>query len=133
MPKISIANFGHARAIAKACRLNHMSLAIKLRSSLVAANVTLRIEMSSDGKSAVLQLAGELKAEELNELARHIEARVISVALDLAGITVVDFEAVGFLVGCEDGGVSLLHCPAYVREWMNLERVRTKRGGSHSE
>jgi ABC-type transporter Mla MlaB component len=108
-------------------------LAVKLPYFFAAANVTLRIEISCDGTSAVLRLAGELKTNELNELARHIKASETSFALDLAGVTVVDFEAVGFLVRCEDRGVSLLHCPQYVREWINLERERTKRGRSHSK
>jgi ABC-type transporter Mla MlaB component len=78
-------------------------------------------------------LAGELKAQELSELAMHIKASEPVVGLDLKGITGVDLAAVGFLVAREAGGIALLHCPAYVREWMSLERERTKRDEKHSE
>jgi hypothetical protein len=44
------------------------------------------------------------------------------VVLDLGEVTLVDVDAVRFLASCESDGVTLLHCPAYVQEWMNRER-----------
>jgi len=90
--------------------------------------VTLRIEISSDGHSKVLQLIGELRAPELEELAKHLPADGAAIRLDLAGLRIVDLDAVQFLIRCEDSGVAILNCPPYVREWMNLEKVRTKQG-----
>jgi hypothetical protein len=36
--------------------------------------------------------------------------------------TVVDVEVVRFLGACEANGVKILHCPRYIRGWMNRER-----------
>jgi hypothetical protein len=30
---------------------------------------------------------------------------------------------VQFLISCEDGGIELVQCPAYVREWLLRERA----------
>ena len=38
-------------------------------------------------------------------------------------VTLVDLATIRFLIRCEDEGVVLMHCPAYVREWMLRERA----------
>jgi hypothetical protein len=43
--------------------------------------------------------------------------------LDLSEVTLVDLEAVRFLISCEDEGVELVQCPSYVREWILHERA----------
>jgi hypothetical protein len=43
--------------------------------------------------------------------------------LDLSEVTLVDLGVVQFLISCEDAGVELVQCPAYVREWMLRERA----------
>jgi len=42
--------------------------------------------------------------------------------LDLEEVDLVDVEAVRFLNTCEAGGISVLHCSPYIREWMFRER-----------
>jgi len=84
--------------------------------------MTLRTEISSRGATKVLQLIGELRAAELEDLATQLKTAGPSVSLDLAGLRIVDLDAVQFLVGCADGGIAILHCPPYIREWMNLEK-----------
>jgi hypothetical protein len=36
----------------------------------------------------------------------------------------VDIEGVRFLNACESAGVTILHCPPYIRKWMLQERGR---------
>jgi hypothetical protein len=35
----------------------------------------------------------------------------------------VDIAAVRFLISCEEGGVELVQCPPYIREWILRERA----------
>ncbi len=46
------------------------------------------------------------------------------IILDLEEVTLVDLDIVQFLARCEAGGVELLHCPPYVREWISRENDR---------
>ena len=43
--------------------------------------------------------------------------------MDLGEVTLVDVEVVRFLSECEDGGIVLVHCPPYVREWILREQT----------
>jgi len=47
------------------------------------------------------------------------------VVLDMGGVTLVDIEVVRFLGDCEAGGIELLHCSRYIREWILREQDRT--------
>jgi len=44
--------------------------------------------------------------------------------LDLEEVTLVDLDIVQFLARCEAGGMGLLHCAAYIREWISRENDR---------
>jgi hypothetical protein len=44
--------------------------------------------------------------------------------LDLTDVDLVDIAVVQFLICVEDEGVQLMHCPAYVREWITRERAQ---------
>jgi hypothetical protein len=46
--------------------------------------------------------------------------------LDLEEVTVVCVEVVRFLGSCERKGTELLHCPAYIREWISCEQRQGK-------
>jgi hypothetical protein len=37
-------------------------------------------------------------------------------------VTLVDVEVVEFFLRCEQQGIRIAHCPAYVREWMAREK-----------
>jgi len=39
-------------------------------------------------------------------------------------VELVDREAVRFLVQCEAEGTTLVYCPAYIREWIEREKVQ---------
>ena len=82
--------------------------------------MTLRIEVTSDGGVQVLHLSGRIQVGHLSELEAQIDARR-GAALDLAEVTLVDLETVRFLKACETKGISLRHCPFYVREWIRRE------------
>jgi hypothetical protein len=59
-----------------------------------------------------------------------VSARVRMV-LDLGEVNLVDVEVVRFLSECENEGVVLVHCPAYVREWILRERAEGAQTDSH--
>jgi len=50
--------------------------------------------------------------------------------LDLSEVTLVDLDVVRFLISCENEGIELANCPAYVREWILRERVEGRFGSS---
>ena len=88
--------------------------------------MTLRIETASDGETATLRLIGRIEAEYLGELraqVRNFRARLV---LDLNEVTLVDVAGVRFLIACEAGGIELVHCSPYIREWMDRERETTR-------
>jgi len=84
--------------------------------------MTLKIEKVSDSRKTVIRLSGRLRSEHLDELKAQLEGDWRRIELDLDGVTLVDVEVVRFLSACEDGGVELLHCWPYIREWMLREQ-----------
>jgi hypothetical protein len=44
------------------------------------------------------------------------------VCLDLADVTLVNRDAIGFLAGVEAAGATLVNCPEYVRSWIEAEQ-----------
>jgi ABC-type transporter Mla MlaB component len=83
----------------------------------------LRIQRSTND-SVVLKLSGRIEAEDVSELRRLLELEKAGhrVILDLEDVTLVDRVGVVFLAQCRAEGISLEHCPAYVREWLQKER-----------
>ncbi|HEX8905181.1 MAG TPA: hypothetical protein VF771_10090 [Longimicrobiaceae bacterium] len=82
----------------------------------------MKIETASAGEPAVLRLVGRIRSEDVPELRAHIRMHRAKVVLDLDEVTLVDMTVVRFLVACEDDAVEMLHCPPYIREWMESER-----------
>jgi hypothetical protein len=85
--------------------------------------MTLRIERSSSGRKSTIRLVGQVESEHLDELKAQIEDGGSQVALDLDEVTLVDVEAVHFLIACEAKGAEVLNCPRYIREWMLREQA----------
>jgi hypothetical protein len=84
----------------------------------------LRIVRSVVAGTTTLAVSGRIGPQELPELRRTVEERVThGVVLDLGELSLVDVEAVRFLIRCETQGVRIARCPAYVREWMAREQV----------
>jgi hypothetical protein len=83
-----------------------------------------KIQRSAEGKFIVFTLSGRIKAAHLAELQRlfELEAKEQRLRLDLHEVKLVDREAVRFLARCDAAGITLVHCPAYIREWIVRER-----------
>ena len=84
--------------------------------------MTLRIERSKRR----IQLSGELRLGDLDQVQTEIERCESPVVLDLEELDLIDLEGVRFLNACEAKGVLILHCSPYIREWMLQERGRPK-------
>jgi anti-anti-sigma regulatory factor len=84
----------------------------------------LKIQRTIDGQRVVFTLSGRIEAEQVAELQRlfSLEADGVRLVLDLHEVELADREAVRFLARCEAGGGTLVHCPAYIREWIERER-----------
>ena len=80
----------------------------------------LRIQKASNGK-IVFTLSGRMAPEDIDELRRlfDLEAKTVRIVLNLKELVLVDGDAVEFLAGCEDAGMTLKDCPAYVRRWID--------------
>ena len=87
------------------------------------SQMTLKIERDFDGRKTVVRLSGRLQSEHLDELMTQIDGDQSRIALDLDGVTLVDVEVVRFLSACENGGIELIHCWPYIREWIIREKV----------
>ena len=83
--------------------------------------MTFKIERGSDGTRSTVRLFGSVKSEHLREIAHQLEICGPSAALDLEEVTVVGVTVIHFLGERERQGTKLLHCPAYVREWISRE------------
>jgi hypothetical protein len=86
--------------------------------------MTLKIRTVVGTDEIHICLSGQLRSEHLEQLKAEIERSGSRIALDLEEIDLVDIEGVRFLNACESAGVSILHCSAYIREWMLQERGR---------
>jgi ABC-type transporter Mla MlaB component len=84
-----------------------------------------KVQKMAEGELVLLNLGGRLEGRELTELQSVIasESEDRKIALDLRDLKLVDQETVTFLARCETGGAQLRNCPAYIREWINRERI----------
>jgi len=90
--------------------------------------MTLRIHKSSDDHSTTLQLCGRLSGSHRRALSEQVENSRGVIVLDLEEVMLVDLEMVRFLARCEAGGIELLHCAPYIREWICRENDRVGKG-----
>jgi len=83
----------------------------------------LKITRVTEAGSARVIVSGRIGAPQLPDLRQALEAENASNAvLDLTEVSLVDEEVVRFLLRCEEQGIGLVGCPAYIREWMVRER-----------
>jgi hypothetical protein len=83
----------------------------------------LRIEKDSGGCMTKLRLSGRIQSDQIASIRSEMDGNCTTKILDLSEVTLVDLGVVRFLISCEDEGVELVQCPAYVREWMLRERA----------
>ena len=82
----------------------------------------MKIEKASQCGMTTIHLSGHFQADHIGELTNQLQENGPRLVLDLKEVTVVDVEVVRFLGACEANGVKIVHCPRYIREWMNRER-----------
>jgi predicted metal-binding protein len=85
--------------------------------------MTLRIERSARQRFTVFSVSGRMEAEHVAELKELFDHDYRKIILDLRDLRLADRDAVKFLMGCERDGMKFENCPAYVREWMDREKV----------
>ena len=82
----------------------------------------LKIQKDTGGCVTKLRLIGRIQSDQTVSIRSEMEGNCTSKILDLSEVTLVDLEVVRFLISCEDDGIELVECPAYIREWMLRER-----------
>jgi hypothetical protein len=88
--------------------------------------MTLRIERISGKDKTRIRLSGDFRSEHVGQVKTEIELGGPGVALDLEEVHLVDVEGIRFLNACKAQGIPVLHCSAYIREWMFREQGRPK-------
>ena len=84
--------------------------------------MTHRIERSTNAQGVTFVLSGDMDSAHVTELETLMAAASsLLVVLDLADVTLVNREAIGFLAGVEAAGATLVNCPEYVRRWIDAE------------
>jgi anti-anti-sigma regulatory factor len=86
--------------------------------------MTLRIESVSDEHGTTIRLIGRMQAQHVEEVKTQIGVGGARVALDLEELSLVDIDAVRFLGTCQAGGISIVHCPPYINDWIANEQGR---------
>jgi hypothetical protein len=84
----------------------------------------LRIETVPDGQRTILRLSGRIESQDVQDLKARIEPGTQGIVLDLGEVRVVNLDAVYFLAVCEAKGMTLQHCPPYIRNWIVAEKAR---------
>ena len=82
----------------------------------------MKIEKTRDMRGTTIRLIGRVRAEDLVEVARQLEASGPGAVLQLDEVTLVDVDVVRFLNRCETEGMRLVDCSPYIREWMRREQ-----------
>jgi anti-anti-sigma regulatory factor len=84
--------------------------------------MTLKIQRHIKKDITRFNLCGQIDAKELPELQRLLAAEKQGyVVLDLEEVKLIDREALRFLAYCEENGIRVENCPAYIREWLLRE------------
>jgi len=79
----------------------------------------LKITRVIEAGSTRVIVSGRIGAPQLPDVRQFLEAEHANhLVLDLTEVSLVDDDVVQFLLRCEEQGMRLVGCPAYVREWM---------------
>ena len=83
----------------------------------------LRIRRSAN-EHVIFTLSGRIDREDIPELEKLIrsEENGCRIVFDLRDVTLVDHDAIAFLDRCEGDLITLMNCPAYIREWITRQR-----------
>ena len=86
--------------------------------------MTMMIETTSNGQTAILRLIGRIESQHLDELWAEVRRHRPRLVIDLDQVTLVDVAVVRFLIASEADGVELRNCAPYIRDWMSGEGRR---------
>jgi hypothetical protein len=81
----------------------------------------IRIERAEGLDLMTLLVSGHIQADDLPELKRVMESHSQPLVLNLAGIKLIDREAVKFLAEFVATNGRITGCPSYIREWIRRE------------
>ena len=89
----------------------------------------LRIERSANGQ-VVFTLSGWMQTEDIEQFQQLlvVETPGQQLMFNLRDVTLVNRDAVIFLANCEAKGIKLESCPLHIRNWIDQEKRRNKRG-----
>jgi anti-anti-sigma regulatory factor len=86
--------------------------------------MTLKIERVVQPGGTVLKLSGRIDAEHVEELRGLLgQADGHDKIIDLEEIGLTDRDAIRFLAACEEDGIKLQNCPAYIRNWLAIAKL----------
>ncbi len=88
----------------------------------------LKIDRSANGR-IVFTLSGRIEAEDIKQLQQLLASETPGkqLVLNLRDVTLVNQDAVKFLARCEADSIMLENCPAYIRQWIEQAKGRTRR------
>ena len=86
--------------------------------------MTMMIETTSNGQTAILRLIGRIESQHLDELRAEVRRHRPRLVIDLDQVTLVDVAVVRFLIASAADGVELRNCAPYIRDWMSGEGRR---------
>ena len=81
----------------------------------------LKIERFASEESVVFLLSGRIETENVTQLESLIAVEPKPIVFDLKEVNLVSREVVKFLGQCENDGITIRNCPAYIREWIARE------------
>jgi hypothetical protein len=86
--------------------------------------MTLKIKRICEKRGTRICLSGDLRCSHLADVRAEVEQVDQPATLDLDEVDVVDIEGVRLLNECQAGGIQVVNCSPYIREWM-LQEKRT--------
>ena len=85
----------------------------------------IRVDKATNGE-VIFFVSGVITTEDIPYLEQPLrsESDCSKIALDLKDVLHVSDAAVGFLSRCETAGIALRNCPAFIRDWMQIQKGR---------
>ena len=88
----------------------------------------LRTRRTGNGQ-VLFTLSGRIETEDIGQVEEllAVETSGQQLILDLKDVTLVNEDAVKFLVRCEADGIKLANCPLHIRKWVDQVKDRPRR------
>jgi anti-anti-sigma regulatory factor len=82
----------------------------------------MKIEKNSQHGVTTVHLIGHFQSDHIGELKDQLRHNGPRYVFDLTEVTLVDADVARFLGSCEVGGIGIVNCSPYIREWIKQER-----------